>query len=179
MKYRFRVQTLGEEGSGKLSLVERVERDYFRGYEKPPSRLGLEIHLKKFTVNDNEIELEIWSNHYLAKTFFPSTLGRRSFFGHGFVLVYDITDEESLQKLERWIEPCRKKIEELNTQMVFAGCKVDLEEQRTVSKEDALEFAKRLDLQIDDVIECSAKTGENVLEVFSVLASRLLSCFGD
>ena len=85
-KYRFRVQLLGNSGAGKLALVERLTRNYFLAGEKPPSRLGHDIQMKSFVVNEEEVELELWDNHYTIKYSYPpgQFLRRRSFFSHGF-----------------------------------------------------------------------------------------------
>ena len=180
-KLLFKIDLLGEEGAGKLALVDRLVKNHFYVHEKPPSRIGTGLSIKRFTVNEDVIELLILPPHYMAKTASGGDIFyfRPPFFSHGLILVYDITDEQSLYKLEGWIEPIRERVEELDISMVFAGCKTDLEEHRSVSKEDALAFANKLELQIDDVIECSAKTGENVEELFLVLISRMLSRFKD
>lgn len=168
----FLVYLLGEQGVGKLSLVESLLGIHHRYV----SRKGVDAYKKIFTVNEEEIELMIFHNHYPCYS--PKHILRNpNFVSHGLILVYDITNEQSLYKLGGWIDPCLERVKELDIQMVFAGCKADLDERRSVSKEDALEFTKDLDLQIDDVIECSAKTRENVEEVFLVLISRMLNRF--
>lgn len=183
--YVFRVDLLGNPGVGKLAMVERLERGMFFGDKRPITRLGTDIHTRVFALDEVTVRLQLWPNHYATKHSYPpgQFLRRSSFFSHGLILVYDIADYKSLYDLEGWIEHCRDKVEELDMQMVLAGCKADLQEKRSVSKEDAVMFAKKVDLfsdlQIEDVIECSAKTGENVEEVFLVLISRMLNRFKD
>ena len=125
-------------------------------------------------MNEKIIELQLWPNHYQTKgPYAKQILIRPHFFTHGLILAYDITDDQTLYDLEDWLEACREKVESKEISILFMGCKADLKENRTVSKEDAIGLVKKLNLQ-SEVIECSARTGENVDKVFSVLVSRMM-----
>ena len=58
----------------------------------------------------------------------------------GALLVYDITDADSFTKVKQWVKELRKMVGN-DIQIAVAGNKVDLERQRTVAEEDAIQCA--------------------------------------
>jgi len=87
----------------------------------------------------------------------------------GAVLVYDITNRQSFEHLDEWLDELRLHL--LPRQAVYAvvGHKADMApEQRAVTQAEGRRFAARYGgLRF---LETSAKTGENVEEVFAVIA---------
>ena len=84
----------------------------------------------------------------------------------GVILVFDLTNKETFDLLETWI----KEFENTNksdVSKVLIGNKSDLEEQRQVTTEDAVNFAKTLNCKY---YEASAKTGKNVNEALDEIA---------
>ena len=71
--------------------------------------------------------------------------------------------------IEKWLEDVVEVIQE-TTPIILVGNKVDLREEREVSFEEACEFAKNSNIMF---MECSAKSGESVTEVFSVLGKSI------
>lgn len=55
---------------------------------------------------------------------------------NGAILVYDITDEDSFQKVKNWVKELRKMLG-ADICLVIAGNKTDLEKDRHVSVEEA------------------------------------------
>ena len=78
------------------------------------------------------------------------------------MLVYDISKKESFESIQSWIDDCKSAAPE-TVLMVLVGNKSDLTEERKVSEEEGREFAEKNGLLF---FETSAKTGENVKEVF-------------
>ena len=56
----------------------------------------------------------------------------------GAILVYDITDTDSFQKVKTWVKELRKMLGQ-GINLTIAGNKADLEEQRRVDAERAEE----------------------------------------
>lgn len=91
---------------------------------------------KKLNINGQRINLSIWDTagqerfHALGPIYYRSS--------NGAVLVYDITDEDSFQKVKNWVKELRKM---LGTEicLVIAGNKIDLEKDRNVPIEEAEE----------------------------------------
>ena len=97
----------------------------------------------------------------VAKNYFQSS--------HGFVLIYDITDKESFQKLDFWLEQIKNNSPK-NIKLVLVGNKCDLFNERRVSFEEAETFAKNNNMKF---FEASAKDGTNVNELFYYLANEI------
>jgi small GTP-binding protein len=78
------------------------------------------------------------------------------------LIVYDITDKKSFTSIKEWIEECQNYAND-NIHMVLLGNKIDLNEERKISKEEGEELAKEY---VMDFYETSAKTGENIEDIF-------------
>ena len=78
------------------------------------------------------------------------------------ILVYDITKEDSFEKIEVF----RRYLNEITRKnIILVGNKLDLNDQRKVFK-DKIDEKYGEDTAIKAKIECSAKTGIQVKEVF-------------
>ena len=90
------------------------------------------------------------------------------------ILVYDITQRSSFERLEAWRQDLIVKTDLKNPDefpfIIFAN-KSDLEDQREVSVEEAEAFAAKLGCT---QLLVSAKTGENVENGFTLIASLFL-----
>ena len=100
----------------------------------------------------------------------------KSFYRAAFavILVYDITNNQSLRNLDRWIQEIRKYGEQTAT-LVLLGNKWDLECERQITYEQGQKFAEKHSMMF---FETSAKEGININEVFSQLA-EVLKCKSD
>ena len=78
-------------------------------------------------------------------------------------LTYDITSEQSFFEAEDWLEKATENASE-EVPIYLVGNKADLEEQREVQFETAVEFAKNNGIAM--VFETSAKTGDKVKDMF-------------
>ncbi|KAM7348417.1 RAS oncogene family member Rab21 [Cochliomyia hominivorax] len=165
-QYNFKVVLLGEGCVGKTSIVLRYVEDKFN--PQHISTLQASFLTKKVTLeNGNKVQLNIWDTagqerfHALGPIYYRGS--------HGAILVYDITDQDSFQKVKNWVKELKRM---LGSEIILAitGNKTDLEDQRTVSEEDALSYAESVGAHY---FETSAKTNENVEEVFVEL-TRLM-----
>ena len=94
-------------------------------------------------------------------------------FGHGFLLVYSITDRHSFDEIRRLREQIYRvqdKDENCKIPMVLVGNKCDMEEYREVSSMEGKELAKSWDIQF---IETSAMTRQNIDEAFHLLVRSI------
>lgn len=85
-------------------------------------------------VDGKRVNLAIWDTagqekfHALGPIYYRSS--------NGAILVYDLTDEESFQKVKLWVKELRK-ILGTDICLVIVGNKTDLEKDRNVNLEEA------------------------------------------
>ena len=90
--------------------------------------------------------------------------------GNGVLVVYDITNRETFEKLNSWIIDINNKGNKYMYKILI-GNKCDLEEQRKVTYEEGKEFANINGMEF---FETSAKTAKYVQEAFDKLTSEIL-----
>ena len=121
--------------------------------------------------NDETITLEIWDTagdeHYSsAITYFFKD-------AQAAVIVYDITSQETFEHLDSWKDKIHQNANE-NIPIIIVGNKTDLDPKRFVSTKQGSSYASRINAH--HFIETSAKTGENITELFKSIASvKLIS----
>eukprot|EP00474_Spongospora_subterranea_P008548 CRZ09006.1 hypothetical protein [Spongospora subterranea] len=160
---------LGDSSVGKSSLVLRFVRGQFFEYQE--STIGAAFLTQTVVVQDCTVKFEIWDTagqeryHSLAPMYYRGAAAA--------VVVYDITSEDSFKRAKKWIEELRQT-GSADIVIALAGNKTDLEAQRQVSPEVAKEYA---DDQGIFFTETSAKTAENVNELFVMIARKLPKVF--
>lgn len=87
----------------------------------------------------------------------------------GVFIVYDITKRSSFESLSDWLNFVKENSDS-NCIYILCGNKVDIEDQRQVSYDEAEKFAK-----VNEMVfyEVSAKTGSNILKLFYHTISKL------
>jgi len=88
---------------------------------------------------------------------------------HGFIVLYDVTDQESFNNVKQWLHEIDRYASE-NIKIILVGNKSDLISKRVVSNEIAQEFADNLGIELR---ETSAKNATNVEETFMTIAAQI------
>ncbi|CAK9803586.1 Ras-related protein Rab-21 [Anthophora plagiata] len=164
--YNFKVVLLGEGCVGKTSVALRYVEDKFNDIHI--STLQASFLNKKLTINGKKVNLAIWDTagqekfHALGPIYYRTS--------NGAILVYDITDEDTFQKVKNWVKEL-KKILGSEICLAIAGNKVDLEKDRSVSIEEAEEYAKQVGAMH---YHTSAKLNQNIKEMFLDLTQRMI-----
>ena len=167
---KIKLMIIGETRTGKTSLISR----YCKGdYSESPylSTIGIDFQIKNLTINSKKIRLQIWDTagqerfRNIAKNYYQSS--------DGFIIVYDITNSESFQTLDYWIEEIKSNSHEF-TKMILVGNKCDLEDERQVKKEEGKDYAKKEKIKFYEV---SAKEGTNINTAFDTLVKNILSTY--
>ncbi|MHA1476897.1 MAG: hypothetical protein ACTSPU_01745 [Promethearchaeota archaeon] len=95
----------------------------------------------------------------------------------GSLLVYDVTRHESFSSIEsKWLKDFKNFVKREGA-YILIGNKIDLVEQRVVSKEEGENLAKKIGASA--FIETSAKFGKNVEEAFKNLVYQILRNYGE
>jgi GTPase KRas len=84
----------------------------------------------------------------------------------GFLLLYDITGNNSLEEIQTDIDQIMRIKDEESVPIVLIGTKCDLEENRKIASEEGIEFAKKNEIQF---FETSAKLNINIEEAIYAL----------
>merc|ERR1711976_450275 len=85
------------------------------------------------------------------------------------IVVYDITDLKSFERINKWINFVREERGD-EAIIMLVGNKIDLNDARKVSAEEGKKKANELNLSF---VETSAKTGINVKHLFKKVALAL------
>lgn len=167
MSNRFKIVLLGEGRVGKTSILLRYIRGEYS--DNQISTLQASYLDKKITVSGANVQLSVWDTagqerfHALGPIYYRDA--------NGALLVYDITDAESFVKVKKWVKELRKIVGN-DIAIAIAGNKIDLEKNRHVNKQEALDYAKSVGAAHFDT---SAKSNKGLDEVFIDLSTKLLS----
>lgn len=119
-----------------------------------------------------KFQISLWNpvfNASCAEYFFYRSV-------RGVILMYDVGEIETLQRLHLWLKEATDFGTSENAQYFFVGNKCDLStELIEVDMEKAVIFAEEFGIPKDRVIMISAKTGDGVDEMFRCIARAVSS----
>jgi small GTP-binding protein len=164
-KHIFKVVFVGDPAVGKTSLVARHVRSSFRENYIPS--LGANITSNDYLIDNYAVTLLIWD--IAGQEIFSSVREKYYAGAKAAFVVYDITRPETLNGTKIWVDDVKKFVSS-DIPLVLVGNKTDLE--RKVDRRDGEIAARKLNAQF---METSAKTGENVPEVFREVAAALVN----
>jgi small GTP-binding protein len=177
-----KIVLLGDSAVGKTSLIRRFVFDRFE--DSYISTIGTKVSKKSLSIqkDEDEIDLNLMIWDVLGRAGYTA-LHSRTFSGvHGAFLVADLTRRETLDSLERYWIPLLLNVVD-NVPLVFACNKKDLVDEYAFQPEDVEEMASKYNIGMTDVLpgdltttySTSAKTGENVENIFQGLGHMVLS----
>ncbi|XP_057302381.1 ras-related protein Rab6-like [Hydractinia symbiolongicarpus] len=162
---KFKLVFLGEQSVGKTSLITRFMYDSFDNTYQ--ATIGIDFLSKTMYLEDRTVRLQLWdtAGQERFRSLIPSYIRDSSVA----VVVYDITNTNSFQQTNKWIDDVRA---ERGTDVIImlVGNKTDLADKRQVATESGEAKAKELNVMF---IETSAKAGHNVKQLFRRVASAL------
>ncbi len=164
---KIKIMFIGEALVGKTAIITRYTKKIF--VENYLSTIGIDFQNKFLSINDKKINVEIWDTagqekfRNIAKNYFQSS--------DGFVLVYDITNKDSFDRLNDWYDQIKTNAPE-HSKCIIAGNKSDLEDKRKVKKEEGEKFANDKKLKF---YETSAKDNTNIDIVFELLSKEIVN----
>ncbi|RWS15975.1 ras-related protein Rab-21-like protein [Dinothrombium tinctorium] len=168
----FKVVLLGEGCVGKTSLVLRYVDNKFQ--EKHQTTLQASFVNKTLTVCGERVKLSIWDTagqekfHALGPIYYRDS--------NGAVLVYDVTDPDSLSKVKKWVKELRSILGN-SVCLAVVGNKIDLlPSDKSLSSNSLISEAQTYSLSIENAVHycTSAKFDKGIHEMFLDLTKRML-----
>ncbi|EFO95770.1 hypothetical protein GCK72_003563 [Caenorhabditis remanei] len=162
--YLIKFLALGDSGVGKTSFLHRYTDNTFTG--QFISTVGIDFKEKKvvykssrggFGGRGQRVLLQLWDTagqerfRSLTTAFFRDAMG--------FILIFDITNEQSFLNIRDWLSQLKVHAYCEQPDIIICGNKADLENRRQVSTARAKQLADQLGLPY---FETSASTAVNV-----------------
>ncbi|XP_059504322.1 ras-related protein Rab-3C isoform X1 [Stegostoma tigrinum] len=159
--YMFKLLIIGNSSVGKTSFLFRYADDSFTSAFV--STVGIDFKVKTVFRNEKRIKLQIWDTAGQERYRTITTAYYRG--AMGFILMYDITNEESFNAVQDWSTQIKTYSWD-NAQVILVGNKCDMEDERIVSVERGKQLADQLGFEF---FETSAKDNINVKQTFERL----------
>lgn len=165
--YEFKIILLGDVAVGKTSIMNRfIDNTYNSSYY---CTIGVDFKVKSLKIsNTTSANLKIWDTcgqekfRSITRQYYSNT--------NGICLVYDLTNKNSFEKLDNWIQDI-KNIGLEDILIFIVGNKLDSSERKMYLSDEAKRYAKNSSLEY---IEVSAKNGKNIIPLFELMTKRLI-----
>jgi len=162
---KLKIILLGEIGVGKTCLINRYVNNKFNNFNQ--TSIGDDIKIKKVEVDKN-LRVDLFINDSTNEEKLGKFTKNYYLDAHGALIVYDLTNEQSFQKVKFWMEELDSNAPR-DIIVCILGNKADLTADRVVKFEDVKSL-------VGDHLnyEVSAKTGNNVSLAFEQLTYGII-----
>ena len=162
----FKILTIGESGVGKTCILRRfVENKFLKNHL---ATIGIDFKTKTLNINNQEIKLKIWDT--AGQERFRNITTQYYKGADGIVLVYDLTDEASYEKIKDWMDQILSNTQQEEIGLVLLGNKCDME-PRNVTEDQGKKMAEELKISY---FETSALNGQGIKEAFEQLTRDIM-----
>jgi small GTP-binding protein len=155
---------LGSYQCGKSSIVERWIRPSVRPHAD--ETLAIEVLSNAIRLNDHVYLVRLWDTS--GREMYEPLLSKYIYNADCVVLVYDVTDNNSWLKMQKWIEIIKRDHSD-NIPICIIGNKIDKESIRRIHKHDVHTFIRTCGMTNIIQGECSAYTGENCFSLYQMV----------
>ena len=168
MKLESKIQLIvvGESCVGKTSLLYKYSQGFFT--QEHLATVGIEFFTKEEEINGRKIRVKIWDTagqelyKSITKNFYRNS--------DGVIIVYDVTDRESFEKVQGWVQTISEYTDtEKKIQKVLVANKVDL--TRKVTKEEGMKLAEKYNIPF---FEASAKLDIGIKDFMTKILTDVL-----
>ena len=166
----YKIIIVGDTCVGKSNILSRYIKNIFR--EDSKSTVGVELGNKLLKVKGTNTKLQIWDT--AGQERYRSITSSYYKGSHGCFIVYDITNEQSFENVEKWFEQVQKEGSK-DVSIILVGNKCDLENERKIPTEKGEEKAKQLNIPF---FETSALSNIKIEDIFTVIAENIFDRTG-
>ncbi|KAF7987686.1 hypothetical protein HCN44_003549 [Aphidius gifuensis] len=170
--YLIKFLAIGDSGTGKTSFLYQYTDGLFNS--RFISTVGIDFREKRViyqTINgrSQRINLQLWDTagqerfRSLTTAFYRDSMG--------FLLLFDLTNEQSFIEIRNWLEQLKTHAYCEDPDIILCGNKCDLEDRRVISEQKARELAERYNMVY---LETSAATGQNIARAVDILLDRVM-----
>lgn len=157
--YLLKIMIIGNSGVGKSSMMLRYTDDVYVKQAIPT--IGVDFRIRTIEYKKKIYKLQIWDTAGQERF---KTITTSYYKGaQGIIIVYDVSDEESFNNLDKWINEC-KKFANHNVKIILAANKTDIHESKhKITTQMGMDFAK---IHGYKFVETSAKNNNGIDNVF-------------
>ena len=165
---------IGETAVGKTSIITQYINNEFNPDVK--SSIGVDNLIKEIEIENTKIKFELWDTpgqeiYTSANKIFMKNTDIA-------LIVYDITNKETFEKVNHWINLVKEVNGNRNLIIGIAANKSDLYENSEVNKEESEKYMSSIKDITNLFFETSAIDHENVENVFMELIKAYINEYG-
>ncbi len=166
--YVAKLVMVGNESVGKTSLTHRFVEGIFDTDYKPT--IGVNFMTKTIKLAGQGTQIKYTISDMGGQEQFARV--RRSYYrgAHASFIIFDLTNRTSFDAIKNWYQETIDYAGR-STAIIIIGNKADLVDQRVIETEEAVKLVRDLNCTY---VETSAKTGENVVAAFNLIAMYLV-----
>ncbi len=164
LKFRFKLSVVGDGNVGKTTLIIRYTEKRFRESYIPT--IGVQWTKKELIYDGAQVNLILWD--VAGQNKFREVRSRFYAGSNAAIIVFDVTNLISFDHVENWYYELKRYCGDIP--FLLLGNKIDLVDERIVTTDIIEPITKKLNLPY---FETSAKTGENVIDMFNLIIKKI------
>ncbi|XP_055379578.1 uncharacterized protein LOC129610848 [Condylostylus longicornis] len=163
-----KVVILGSGGVGKTSLITRYAKSTKPNDTSPSPTIGASFFNCKIFLEDVKITLQVWDTAGQERFKAVAPMYYRN--ANAALLCFDLTQYSTFKDIKIWVQELHRNVQDPMI-LILVGNKLDLENSRTVSRDEAFLYASSIGA---NYFETSAQQDQGLNQVFLSVALGLV-----